>query len=208
MQNVLSRLGDMGPSVAVLLIAGGLTFGLFGWRMVRYLVVADALVAALLCWAVLDGMKDGAEKVILARVVTLGLAIGPPWLAWRCHRIAIAAVGGAIWFFLPQCMLADTDVPLLVRGLLGLVGGSLASAAHLTLRREAAVVTTGLHGGWLCLAAFVVVAADPQSFGRHLLDALSSHALWLPLVAIVLSAIMISLQWADMTRSMDPEEGL
>ncbi len=206
MYKALFQLESLGPNVAVVLAAVGLMFGLFGWRIIRYLVVVDALLIALLVGGLLEGMKDSAEMVVLVQASTFLLAIGLPWLAWRYHRGAIAAMGGAVWFFLPQVMLVGSGTPLLVRLLLGGVGCVLAMALHLTLYREAAVLTSGLHGGWLCLAAFLIASADPLSFGRQLAYALSGHALLLPLVALLISTIMIAMQWADLDRTMEPCE--
>lgn len=204
MQAVLYGLADLGPSVAVLLAVGGLTFGLLGWRIIRYVAVVDALLISLWLRAGLERMGDNGEKVLLVRGLTLVLAIVLPWLAWRYHRCAVALLGGAVWFLLPQCLLAGTGTPLIVGVLIGVLACGVAMAMHLTLGREAAVVTTGVHGAFLCLAALAAVSADPRSHGGRLFDALSSHALLLPIVALVFSTIMIVLQWTDLTGEREP----
>ncbi len=35
-QALITSLGGLSPNVAVLMVTGGLTFGMFGWRMIRY----------------------------------------------------------------------------------------------------------------------------------------------------------------------------
>ncbi|MBN2561099.1 MAG: hypothetical protein JXQ75_09235 [Phycisphaerae bacterium] len=198
------RIGVSGPSVAVVLMAGGLMFGLFGWRLVRCLAVLDALVVAVLSGFVLRDLDFLPGVGVPTWAVGAFLAVGLSWIAWRFPNWAAVAMSGAVGFLLPQMLLDSGAVPLLVRVLVGALACGLAMALHLALRNEAAVVVTGLHGGWLCLAALVAVAADPGGFGGQFLELLASYTLLLPLVGMVFSAILIALQWADMERTVNP----
>lgn len=204
METILAGFGEMGPTIAIVFVAGGLTFGLFGWRMIRYLVVIDAFLVALLLGAAVERLGGIGTQVQFVQALTLAMAVALPWLAWRYHRGALATLGGAVWFFLPMCMLVGTGVPVIVRVLLGAVGCVLAMAMHVTVRREAAVVTSGLQGGWFCLAALIIVSTDARSFGRGFLDTMNDHTMLMPLVGVVFSAILIAMQWADMERGLQP----
>jgi hypothetical protein len=74
---------------------------------------------------------------------------------------------------------------------------------HLTLFHKTAVFVTGLQGGWFCIAAIVAGASDPRSFGALLCNAIQSYDFVFPLMAMVLSVMLISLQLADMEENVE-----
>ncbi len=208
MQAELTNLSNLGPNVAVLMATGGLTFGMFGWRAIRYLAVIDALLIGLLIGIGFFNAETSPLQSLVTRSAALVMVLGLPWLAWRFHRASIVLLGGAVGFAVSFTLLTGCGMPATVVVLAAGLTCTLAVTFHLTLRQEAAIVTTGLHGGYLCLAALIVASADPRSFGARLLDMLSYHDLLIPSIGLVLSAILIFYQWADLQQSLDPWEGL
>ncbi|HVP10067.1 MAG TPA: hypothetical protein VMV94_02650 [Phycisphaerae bacterium] len=202
MQQVITRLGELGPTGAVVLVVAGLVYGLFGWRIVRYLAIADAALAALLIGMMLqDCQEDNGAIGLPAWSVTFVLLIALPWLAWRYPKWAVAAMAGAVGFLLVQVPLIDSDLPASVYILLGSLGCGLAMAMHLTLFQKTAVFVTGVQGGWFCVGAIVAAASDPRSFGALLCAAIQAHDYVFPVMAMVLSVMLISLQLADMEQT-------
>jgi hypothetical protein len=204
MQQVITRLGELGPTGAIVLVVAGLVYGLFGWRIIKYLAIADAALAALLIGTMLQDLEQDSAMVGLPSwSSTFVLLIALPWLAWRFPRYAVAAMAGAVGFLLVQVPLIDSDVPTSACVLLGSVGCGLAMAMHLTLFHKTAVFVTGLQGGWFCIAAIVAGASDPRSFGALLCNAIQSYDFVFPLMAMVLSVMLISLQLADMEENAE-----
>lgn len=205
MQAILSRLGQLDPDFAVLLVFVGLIYGLFGWRVVRYLAFADAFIVALV---VAFALPESAGKTLFpfpTLPISVILLIGVPWLAWRYSRFSIALMCGVVGFLIVQILLLSYDAPLIARVCIGAIGAAFAMAMRMTLNKETAIVVTGLHGGWLCMAALAVLASYPESFlGRMFNTLYHMNALLIPLVAACLSAILIAVQWADMERDTDP----
>ena len=205
MQMVLHRLAELGPSGAILLIMTGLVYGLAGWRILRYLVLADAIVVALLLGSSLrENQPYSIHATTLAGLAAVLLAIGLPYLAWRFPRWAAIAMGGLAGFLISQVLVIHMVLPLSVHLLLGAIGAGLVMAMHATLFRQTAVFVTGLHGGWLCLAALTALLSRPNVFGSPLIGMFRENLLLFPLVAFILSAILVALQWADMERCTDP----
>jgi hypothetical protein len=204
MQQVITRLGELGPTGAVVLVVAGLVYGLFGWRIVRYLAIADGALVALLIGTIMqDYEDDGASVGLPAWTMTFVLLIAVPWLAWRFPKWAVAAMAGVVGFLLVQVPLIDTDLPMSVYVLLGSLGCGLAIAMHLTLFHKTAVFVTGVQGGWFCIAAIVAGASDPRSFGALLNAIIQSHDYVFPVMAMVLSMMLISLQLADMEQNVE-----
>ncbi len=205
MHSFLARLTELGPSSAVLLALAGLVCGLFGWRIVRYLAVADACLVAVLVGAFLRSDVDesafaGLPVARMSMVVLLGL----PWLAWRFPRWAVGIMGGTVAFLVVHIMLIEFDLPLSVCLLLGLLAGGLTLGMHLTLYQQTAVVVTGLQGGWLCTAAIVAASSDPRSFSWLISSAIHDNVGLFPLLAMVFSLMLIALQLTDLEQSASP----
>jgi hypothetical protein len=57
MQSLTGQLASLDEGASVLLVIIGLVYGLFGWRLIRWLVVVDALALAAICaaWAAKRG---------------------------------------------------------------------------------------------------------------------------------------------------------
>jgi hypothetical protein len=205
MQSLIPLLVGLNASVAMLLVLLAVVYGLFGWRVVRYLSVVDAIGIAILFACALKNIEERAATV-LPRVVGAGVClIALPYLAWRFSRCAVILMCGAAGFLLIQIPLVGLHSPGAVALLLGLVGAGLAIAMRLSMSREAAIVLTGLHGGWFIIAALAVLSSEHGSIAANLFDLLATgHAAILPAVALCLSTILITLQWADLDREVDP----
>ncbi len=209
MQSVIPLLAGLNAGVAMLLILLAIVYGLFGWRVVRYLSVVDAVGIAILLAIALKSIEDRAATA-LPWVVGAGVClIALPYLAWRFSHCAVILMCGATGFLVVQIPLFGSQSPGSVVLLLGLVGAGLAIAMGLSMSREAAVVLTGLHGGAFIIGALAVLSSEHGSLAGRLFDLLATgHAAVLPAVALCLSIILITLQWADLQREVDPFSSL
>lgn len=194
-------LAGLDESAAVLFILAGLIYGLFGWRLVRFLVIVDALAVAGMCalWFSRRGgvpWIGGDESTIS---VALMMALLLPLLAWRFPRVATVAMAGLAGFVSVQLFLLDSDLPFVVLAILGFIGGAFAMGLAVSLSRQTTVVVTGLHGGWLCVGAMSILAANHTNFIGQMLNSFAgSFVLVTPAAALAFSSIMIFLQWSDM----------
>lgn len=205
MQAVFTRLGQLDPDVAVILVFAGLVYGLFGWRIVRYLAFTDALVIAIILALAIFETDTRLSYLLPAFPVATVLLIGLPWLAWRFSRWAVAIMCGVAGFLIVQIVLMQYETPLAIRLALGFLGAGMVMAMKMTLTRETAIIVTGLHGGWLFMAALAIMAVQTDSLPGRLFNSLYyTHALLVPIVATCLSGILIAVQWADMERDMNP----
>lgn len=205
MQSAIPLLAGLNVGVAMLLILLAVVYGLFGWRVVRYLSVVDAVGIAILFAFALKNIEERAGTA-LPWIVGAGVClIALPYLAWRFSHCAVILMCGAAGFLLVQIPLMGTHSPGAVALLLGLVGAGLAIAMRLSMSREAAIVLTGLHGGAFIIGALAVLSAQHGSFAANLFDLMATgHVAVLPIIALCLSTILITLQWAGLEREVDP----
>lgn len=200
----ISHLGSISPHVGVLLITAGLVYGLFGWRLVRYLAVADAIGVACFLGMVLNELNTRGTLAVPSWPLTILLIVGLPWIAWRCGRWSVIAMGGLIGFVAVQLIIGAWDLPLLVRVLLGGLGGGFVMATHFTLYRHAAIVVTSLHGGWMLLAGLTGFLGGTGTMGFNFALALRTYDLLTPAMVLIFTWTMMQVQWADLDRSADP----
>lgn len=194
-------LAGLDESAAVLFILAGLIYGLFGWRLVRFLVIVDALAVAGMCTLFISrrGGIPGIEGNDQAMIVSLGMALLLPLLAWRFPQVATVAMAGLAGFVAVQLFLLDSELSFMILAILGFVGGAFAMGLAVSLSRQTTVVVTGLHGGWLCVGAMSILAANHTNFVGQMLNSFaSSFVLVTPAAALAFSSIMIFLQWSDM----------
>ncbi len=209
MQSIFSLLAGASAGVAMLLILLAVVYGLFGWRVVRYLSVVDAIGVAILFAYALKNIEERAAGVLPWAIGAGVCLIALPYLAWRFSHCAVIIMCAAAGFLIVQVPLLGMDSPWAVALLLGLVGAGLAIAMRLSMSREAAIVLTGLHGGWFIIAALAVLSSGHGSLAASLFDLLTTgHAAVLPAVALCLSTILITRQWADLDREVDPFSSL
>lgn len=204
MQTLLVRFSDLDPNLAFLLILAGLVYGLVGWRTIRFLVLLDAVaVAALLSTA----LRDSAGHVGLIGpwlLPTFLLLVGLPWAAWRYPRQSTISFSGLVGFFSVVLFLLDAELPLLAWLALGSMGAALAMALAATLLRQTTVVVTGLHGAWLCVAALVLLSAHPSNLVGGFLGSVNTHStMAVPAAAVVISSILIAIQWSGLNEDAD-----
>ncbi len=205
MQSVIPLLAGLNVGAAMLLILLAVVYGLFGWRVVRYLAVVDAVGVAILFGVALKNINEHAATVLPWAIGAGVCLIALPYLAWRFSHCAVIIMCGAAGFLLVQIPLIGTHSPWSAAVLLGLVGAGLAIAMRLSMSRGAAIVLTGLHGGAFIIGALAVLSSGHGNVTERLFDLLAtSHAVILPAVALCLSTILITLQWADLEREVDP----
>lgn len=209
MQSVVSMLAGASAGVALLLILLAIVYGLFGWRVVRYLSVVDAVGIAILFAYALKSIGERAGGVLPWTVGAGVCLIALPYLAWRFSHCAVILMCGAAGFLLVQIPLIGSQPPAAVALLLGLLGAGLAVAMRVSMSREAAIVLTGLHGGCFIIAALAVLSSGHGSLAAGLFDLLwTGPTAALPAVALCFSTILIMLQWADLEREVDPFSSL
>ncbi|MFQ5412258.1 MAG: hypothetical protein ACE5EC_08160 [Phycisphaerae bacterium] len=205
MQTIHTQIAMLDPGLAILLILAGLIYGLFGWRMVRFLVVLDAVVIALLLAYGLCGNQGGSGLSLARLPIAFPILIALPYLAWRFPDRAMLGFFGLVGFFSTQLFLIDFSLPIATSVAIGTVGAGLAVALGKTLYSQTTVVMTGLHGAWLVVGAMALVAANSDNvIGQTLSSLNESFTLLFPVAAIAFSAILITIQWTDMEKSAVP----
>lgn len=197
MQSTQIWLQELNPNVAFSLMMLGLVYGLFGWRLVRYLAVLDAGLLGLLLVLTLRGSGSGGETPSTYWPALALLLLGLPWVAWRFPRWSVVAMGGLVGFLLTQFLLQDETVPMIARLGLGAIGSGLVMAFHVTLFRETSIFVTGLHGGVFFVAALAASANVMGSSASRFLYGFNGGQIIIPLLALVFSAMLILFQWAD-----------
>jgi len=185
--------------------AVGLVCGLYGWRIMRYLVVADACAVALFLGRALQiTQEQGMVSPITSVPATCLFAMGLPYLAWKHPRWASIAISGIVGFLLTQLIPLGPAVPWQVGLLLGVIGASAAMATHLSLFRQGLVVVSGLHGGWFCVASLGIASGwRPGGFLASVAGAMYENVFLFPLLAGVFSTLFIALQWTDMEQAAE-----
>ena len=194
-------LTQLDPSVSFSFAILSVIYGLFGWRLVRYLAVADALIIGILLSINAQQLNLGGSSPFSFWPLLALIVVGLPWVAWRYQKWAAIGMGGVVGFLLVQLILGSADCPLLARILLGALGSGFLVAFHATLFRETSVFVTGLHGGCFCVAA---IAASANSFGSvsgRFLYGMDGGFIMLPILAVAVSAVLILIQWTDLTQS-------
>ncbi len=204
MQAVLLRLSQLDPSLAFLLFLVGMVYGLFGWRTIRFLVLLDALALAILLGI---GLREVAGQVGLFGLWLLPvflLLLGLPWAAWRFPRPSAIGFSGLVGFFSVALFLLDAQLPMLAWLALGSTGAALAMALATTLLRQTAMVVTGFHGAWLCVAALALLSAHPSHLIGGFLGSVSTHStIAVPAAAAIISSIFIAVQWSGLNQEAD-----
>lgn len=199
MQSLTGQLASFDEGASVLLVIIGLVYGLFGWRLIRWLVVVDALALAAICaaWAAKRGTLPYLDVPSMPSSLILVLVL--PLLAWRFPAKANVGMAGLAGFVCMQLFLMDIELPFLAMAVVSAVGAAFAMALAATLARQTTVVVTGLHGGWLCVAALSILTMNSDNaIGGMLKSFTASFSLVTPLAAVAFSAILIFLQWSDM----------
>ncbi|HWL94267.1 MAG TPA: hypothetical protein VNT79_12110 [Phycisphaerae bacterium] len=199
MQTLTSQLSMFDSGAAVLFIIVGLVYGLLGWRVVRALVMLDALALAAVCVYWTSKIEVFPQTAIPALPAGILIAAALPVLAWFMPEKAKIAMAGFAGFVSVQLLIMGFDLPLVAVLVLGIVGAALVMAMALSTGRQATVIVTGMHGGWLCVAALAILAANNGNvIGPMLKSFAASFSLITPIAVIVFSAILIFLQWSDM----------
>jgi hypothetical protein len=196
---IVDSIRNSGAGVVYLMGAVGVICGLFGWRMVKFLGILNAAAAGLLlAYLLLDGGPLGW---------TIGAAVAAllVWFAWRYHRGAVAALGGGFILWTACFALSDVSVPASVKWLTALVLAMFAGVMIITFLPEAAVVLTGLQGGWLLAIVattwFVSSSSEVVSGISAVSPGIMGYLLWPPA-----AAICMAIQWTDL-RSSGPNRG-
>lgn len=199
MEELTNQLAGLDASAAVLFILVGLVYGLFGWRLVRILVVIDGFAVGAICAYYL--MRMGVmpfTEIPAVPFAILSLMIFP-FCAWRFPEKATIGMAACAGFAGVQLFLMDFELPDLALLALGLVGAGFAMSLAVTLARQTTVIITGLHGGWLCVGALAIIAFNQSGTIGQMLNSFShSVSLVAPAAALAFSSILIFLQWGDM----------
>ncbi len=199
MEAFVNQLGSLDVSAAALFLVVGLVFGLFGWRIVRLIVVLDAIaVAAVFAyWIQTNDGQAVAPLPAMPSAVLMLLCL--PALAWRFPRAGAVGMAGLAGFVSVQLLLLRSELPTLVLLTLSILGAGLIMAMALTMARQTNVIVTGAHGGWLCIGAMAILAMNGGNMvGQMLSSFVASFSLITPIGAVAFSAILIFLQWSDM----------
>lgn len=192
----------LGPGFALLLTLIGVIYGLFGWRIVRMLVVLDAIALAAAIGLGLQDPRVASLLPVSPVPAAIFILFVLPLVAFKYPRRAAVAFFGIVGFLASLLFLLDVSMDMDIRIALCILGGGVAMALGMTLYQPTTVFVTGIHGGFLVAAAMAIIAAYPSNFiGGFVQSAQSSFEYMMPAAAAAFSAILIAVQWADMQGS-------
>lgn len=150
--------------VAIILLAGGLVSGFFGYRLLRLLLAVYGFIGGIVLV-----MHFGGDLDLWARTtLTIGAGVAGAALAIVAYLAGVALLGAAagaaavtaLWTpeaGEPTLWIADTSEP----GLWIMLGVSLAGAiAALVLRRYVIITGTALGGSWAALVGGLALAGN------------------------------------------------
>lgn len=199
MHYITNQFSHLGVGFAILLAMAGLIYGLFGWRIMRLLIVVDAIaLAGLLALASQSNALEGVIPVppmVISGAVLLLL----PICAWYFERRAAIGFFGVVGFLAALLFIFDLTASVNIRVASAICGAGLTMALGMTLYRQTTVFVTGVHGGCLLAAAMAIIAAHPTNgVGAAIQSLTSSYDYALSAAGIAFSIILIAVQWADL----------
>ena len=199
MQYITQYFAHLGTGFAVLLALAGCVYGLFGWRIVRLLILLDTIVlAGLLAFASHDSAFRDALP-IPPIVLSISVLLVLPICAWLFEKRAALGFFGVIGFLATLIVVVDLTPVLEIRIGSAICGAGLCMALGLTMYRQTTVLVTGLHGGCLITAALAILAAHPTNgVGAAISSLTTSYDFALPAGVLAFSVILIAVQWADL----------
>ncbi len=199
MDELTGQLATLDTSASILFILVGLVYGLFGWRLVRILVMVDSLAVAAVCayYLMRTGTIPFTTTSSTPLVILLFLLL--PFCTWKYPEKATIGMAAMAGFVCTELFMMNFEFPQMAKLALGVVGAGFSLALAMTLARQTTVVITGLHGGWLCVAALAIIASNPSGVVGNMLSSFaSSVSMVVPVAALAFSSILIFLQWGDM----------
>lgn len=202
MHYLTTEFSYLGPGFALLLTLIGVIYGVFGWRIVRMLVVLDAVALSAAIGVGLHEPRVAAMLPISPMAATAFIVFVLPLIAFKYPRRAAVAFFGIVGFLATLLILLDITLDMEVRIALCVFGGGVIMALGMTLYQPTTVFVTGVHGGFLLATAMAIIAAYPSNLiGGLVQSADASFEYTLPAAALAFSAILIAVQWADLQGS-------
>lgn len=202
MHYLSTQFSYLGPGFALLLTLIGVIYGVFGWRIVRMLVVLDAVALSAAIGLGLHDPRVAGILPISPMVASAFIVFVLPLIAFKYPRRAAVAFFGIVGFLATLILLLDVAMDMEIRIALCVVGGGIAMALGMTLFQPTTVFVTGVHGGFLVAAAMAIIACYPSNLiGGLVQSADSAFQYTLPAAAMAFSAILIAVQWADLQGS-------
>ncbi|MCA9256772.1 MAG: hypothetical protein KDA33_14085 [Phycisphaerales bacterium] len=202
MHYLSSEFAYLGPGFALMLTLIGVIYGVFGWRIVRMLVVLDAIALAA---AIGLSLQDPsvARMLPISPLVAAGFIVFVlPLVAFKYPRRAAVGFFGIVGFLATLLFLLDVSMEMDFRIALCVLGAGITMALGMTLYQPTTVFVTGVHGGFLLATAMAIIAAYPSNFiGGLVQSADMSFEYTMPAAAVAFSAILIAVQWADLQGS-------
>ncbi|MCB9853154.1 MAG: hypothetical protein H6819_08660 [Phycisphaerales bacterium] len=202
MHYLSSEFSYLGPGFALLLTLIGVIYGVFGWRIVRMLVVLDAIAIGAVIGFGLQDPRVAALIPVSPKPAALFIVFVLPLVAFKYPRRSAVAFFGIVGFLATLLFLLDVPMDMDLRIALCVLGGGIIMALGMTLYQPTTVFVTGVHGGFLLAVAMAIIAAYPTNFiGGLVQSAQSSFEYMMPAAALAFSAILIAVQWADLQGS-------
>lgn len=192
----------LGPGFALVLTLVGAVFGLFGWRIVRMVVVLDAVAVGAFIAIGLQAPSVRATLPVSPMWAGGFVLLVLPVVAIRFPHRSAVGLFGVIGFLGAILILLDIPMDMQLRLGLATLSGGIAMALGLTVYHATTVFITGIHGGCMVAVAMAIIAAYPSNFvGGLVSSSASSFEYLLPAASIAFSTILIAVQWADMQAS-------
>jgi hypothetical protein len=189
---------NLDPLHAVLLLAAGIVYMVYGWKVFKVLVVVNAAILGCAVGAMLGDMaKTPNLPVITAAAGGLLLAV----LAWPLMKVAVAVmgalfgylIGDTLWFYIAQAInRPGLEQYAWAGGLIGLV--TLGMLAFVILQITV-MLFTSYQGALMSVSGVLALLLRHQSFKIDLTNRLINDLHLLPLIIAVPSVIGFTLQY-------------
>jgi hypothetical protein len=203
-QEFVQYLSDMDPLKAVLLVAVGLVYMLYGWKVFKMLVIANAAVIGIVLGAMIGRASPTTPNLPTFAAVAGGLLLAV--LAWPLMKYAVSLMGALIgslvgyglWRYVAE---AAGQITLSqyawAGGLLGLVTlGMLA----FVIFQISVMIFTSVQGTVMTVSGILALLLHYPSIRLDLQNSLSTEMHLLPLLIAVPAAIGFIFQDAAFSK--------
>jgi hypothetical protein len=201
--NFISALEQVSLLPAVLLVASGIVYMLYGWKIFKMLVVINAILLGAILGSHLGGLLRTPEMPLY---MAIGVGALFAMLAWPTMRYAVSIMGGlagcllgyGVWQYAAH---ATDNLEMTRYGWAGaLVGLVFLGLLAFIMFRVAVISWTAFQGAMMSVAGLVALLMKHQQFHGDLHAALVSNIHLLPLLVGVPAGIGFIYQDATMVK--------
>jgi MFS family permease len=205
-QQYIDYLTSLGTIQGIFLLACGLVYLLYGWKVFRILVIVNVAILGAFGGSYLGGMLKGANMPLFG---TLAGAILSAALAWPLMKFAVSIMGGLVGsvlgFFIwssvsnatgnqawNQYAWAGALIGLLTLGLLAFI-----------IFRVVIITFTSFQGAFMTVGAIIALSMQADALREKILNAFAGNPHLMMLVVLVPAMIGFLVQYTGTKKKAD-----